>query len=68
MMAILTWVLGSLSGLSGIMAIMTATEAIPELADLPAQMTAVFWLLLAILLMLGCIATQRSSPGGSGFE
>ncbi len=65
-MAILSWILGSLSGLSGILALLIATEAIPELANLPAAMTAEFWLLLAILLMLACLATLRS-PSGSGY-
>lgn len=65
-MGILSWILGSLSGLSGIMGLLVATEAIPELAKLPAPMTASFWLLLAILLMLACLATLRS-PSGSGY-
>ena len=59
-MGILAWVLGSLSGLSGIMGLIVATEAIPALADLPAALTGQFWLLLAILLMLGCIAAINS--------
>ena len=62
-MVILTWVLGSLGGLSGIVAILVATEAIPELASLPEAMTPMFWLGLAIVFMLGCIATLQSNGG-----
>ena len=62
-MGIVSWVLGSLSGLCGLMGLVVATEAIPELANLPPAMTAEFWLLLAILLMLCCIAALRSNPG-----
>ncbi|MBN2240413.1 MAG: hypothetical protein JW712_11630 [Dehalococcoidales bacterium] len=63
-MEILAWILGGLSGLSGIMGLIVATESIPELADLPPAMDAGFWLLLAILLMLGCIASVNSRSGG----
>ena len=63
MMGILAWVLGSLSGLSGIMALIVATEAVDALKDLPAPMTADFWLLLAIVLMLGCIASLNARTG-----
>jgi zinc transporter ZupT len=59
-MGILAWVLGSLAGLSGIMGIIVGTEAIPELADLPGPLNAMFWLTLGILLMLGCIACVNS--------
>jgi len=59
-MGILAWVLGCLAGLSGIMGIVVATDTIDALADLPAPMTAMFWLGLAILLMLGCIAALNS--------
>lgn len=62
-MGILAWVLGSLSGLSGVMGLIVATEAIPALADMPDQMTATFWLLLAILFMLGCLASINSRSG-----
>ena len=43
-MYILSWILGCLAGLSGIMGIIIATDAIPALADLPAPMNAMFWL------------------------
>ena len=59
-MRILAWILGCLAGLSGIMGIIIATDAIDALADLPAPMTAMFWLTLGILLMLGCIAALNS--------
>ena len=61
-MVILAWILGCLAGLCGIMEIITATEAIAALADLPTPMTAMFWLTLGILLMLGCIAALNSRP------
>jgi hypothetical protein len=59
-MRILAWILGCLAGLSGIMGIIIATDTIDALADLPAPMTAMFWLVLGILLMLGCIAALNS--------
>ena len=59
-MRILAWILGCLAGLSGIMGIIIATDTIDALADLPAPMTAMFWLALGILLMLGCIAALNS--------
>ena len=59
-MRILAWILGCLAGLSGIMGIIIATDVIDALADLPAPMTAMFWLTLGILLMLGCIAALNS--------
>jgi len=63
-MIILAWILGCLAGLSGIMGIVVATDAIPALADLPAPMTAMFWLTLGILLLLGCIAALNSRSEG----
>ena len=63
-MAIIAWILGSLSGLSGIMGIIVAADIIPELANLPAAMTPVFWLLLAILLAIGCLGTLKATPQG----
>ena len=62
-MGTLAWVLGSLGGLCGIMGLIVATEAIEALKDLPAPMTAEFWILLAILLVLGCIASLNSRVG-----
>jgi hypothetical protein len=59
-MRILAWILGCLAGLSGIMGIIVATDTIPALANLPSPMTAMFWLTLGILLMLGCIAALNS--------
>ena len=59
-MGILAWILGCLAGLCGIMGIVVATDAIAALSDLPAPMTAMFWLTLGILLMLACIAALNS--------
>ena len=59
-MVILAWILGVLGGLSAVMGIVTATEAIPALEQLPAPFTAIFWLTLAIVLMLSCIAAVLS--------
>ena len=59
-MGILAWILGCLAGLSGTMGIIVASDTISALADLPAPMTAMFWLTLGILLMLGCIAALNS--------
>lgn len=59
-MGILAWILGCLAGLSGLMGIVVATDTIDALADLPAPMTAMFWLTLGILLLLGCIAALNS--------
>ncbi|OGN89746.1 MAG: hypothetical protein A2158_04440 [Chloroflexi bacterium RBG_13_46_14] len=59
-MGIVAWILSCLAGLSGIMGIVVAADAIPALADLPAPMTAMFWLTLGILLMLACIAAVNS--------
>ena len=55
-MAIFAWVFGSLGGLCAITGILAATEAIPELAKLPAAFTPMFWLAISIVLMLTCIA------------
>jgi hypothetical protein len=59
-MVILAWILGSLGGLCVLMGIITATETVPELEQLPAPFTAMFWLTLAIILMLSCIAAVLS--------
>lgn len=59
-MVMLAWILGCLGGLSAIMGIVTATEAVPALAELPDPFTAMFWLTLAVVLMLGCIAAVNS--------
>ena len=55
-MAILAWVFGSLGGLCAVMGIITAVEAAPLLAELPAAFTAMFWLALSAILLLICIA------------
>ena len=59
-MAIATWVLGILGGLCAVMGIITATEVFQLLADLPASFTAIFWLALGAILLLGCIAAAVS--------
>ncbi len=59
-MVILAWVFGILGGLCAVMGIITATEAIPLLAELPAAFTAMFWLALSAVLLLACIAAAVS--------
>jgi len=59
-MAIAALVFGVLGGLCAVMGIITATEAISLLADLPAQFTALFWVALGAALLLGCIACLMS--------
>ena len=62
-MAIAAWVFGALGGLSAIMGIITATEVVPLLAELPAAFTPVFWLTLGVVLLLACIAFTGSRGG-----
>ena len=59
-MAILAWVLGIVGGLCAAMGIVTAAEVDTLLG---AEFSAIFWLALAAVLLLGCIATvvSRSS-------
>jgi len=59
-MGILAWVFGALGGLCAVMGIITATEAIALLAELPAAFTAMFWLALGAILLLACIACCAS--------
>ena len=59
-MAIAALVFGVLGGLCAVMGIITATEVIPLLADLPAQFTALFWLALGAVLLLACVAFSVS--------
>ncbi len=55
-MAITAWVLGVLGGLCAVTGILTATEVISWLAELPVSFDAMFWLTLAAVLLLACIA------------
>ena len=55
-MGIAALVFGILGGLCAVMGIITATELIPLLADLPAQFTGLFWLALGAVLLLACVA------------
>ena len=61
-MAITAWVFGVLGGLCAVTGIITATEAIPLLAELPAEFTTMFWLTLGAVLLLACIAFAVSRP------
>lgn len=61
-MAIAAWVLGVLGGLCAVMGIITATEVIPVLAELPSAFTPLFWLTLGVVLLLACIAFAISRP------
>ncbi len=55
-MGILAWILGTFGGLCTVMGIITATEVIPEFGGL----TWMFWLALAAVLFLACIACAVS--------
>ena len=59
-MGILAWVFGILGGLCAVMGIITAAEVIPLLG---AEFTAMFWLALSAVLLLGCIAFAVSRGG-----
>lgn len=58
MMGILALILGSLGGICAVIGIVTAAEvAIPLLG---AEFTAMFWLALSAVLLLGCVAAAVS--------
>ncbi len=60
-MAIAAWIFGIFGGLCGVMGIITAAEVAPELtAMLGDGFTAMFWLALAAVLLLACIAAAVS--------
>ncbi|MFC1920645.1 hypothetical protein ACFLYQ_02840 [Chloroflexota bacterium] len=59
-MAILAMVLGILGGLCAVVGIITAVDVVPFLAELPADFNAMFWMVLAAILLLGCIASLLS--------
>jgi len=61
-MAILAWILAILGGLCAVMGIITATGVIPLVG---AAFTAMFWLALAGVLFLACIA---AALGRGGYE
>ena len=67
-MGILAWVLGILGGLCAVMGIITATDVLPEAAVVPevAGLTWVFWLALAVVLLVGSVAAIVGR--GSGAE
>ena len=62
-MAIAAWVFGALGGLCAVTGIITATEVVPLLAELPAAFTTMFWLTLGVVLLLACIAFAVSRAG-----
>lgn len=55
-MGAITWIFGILGGLCAVMGIITAVEAIPEVAAL----TWMFWFVLSAILLLICIAAAIS--------
>ena len=57
-MIVLTWILGVLGGLCAIVGIVNALDVVPFLAELPADFTTMFWMVLGAILLLACIATQ----------
>ena len=61
-MGTLAWILGILGGLCAVMGIVTAVEIIPLLV-LGAAFTVMFWLALAAVLLLACIAATVASSG-----
>jgi len=61
-MGVLAWILGILGGLCAAMGIITATEVIPLLN---VAFTGMFWLGLAGILLLACIA---AAIGRSSYE
>jgi len=52
-MGLLAWILGILGGLCAVMGIITAAEVVPVLFR---QFDGIFWLMLAGVLFLACIA------------
>lgn len=56
-MTVLTWILGILGGLCAIMGIVTAAGIDTMLSE---AFNALFWLGLATVLMLGCVAAAVS--------
>jgi hypothetical protein len=57
-MAIIAWVFGILGGLCTVMGIITATEVVSAFDKLPSAFTAMFWLVLSVVLFLICIAAS----------
>jgi len=61
-MGLLAWILGTLGGLCAVVGIITAAEVIPTLGS---EFTWMFWLILAGVLFLACIAC---AIGRSAYE
>ena len=59
-MGVFALILGILGGLGVVMGVITAAEIIPLLG---AEFTAMFWLVLSAILLLGCIAAAVSRSG-----
>ncbi len=57
MMGILALILGSLGGICAVIGIVTAAEVVQPLG---AGFTAMFWLALSAVLLLGCVAAAVS--------
>ena len=57
MMGILALILGSLGGICAVIGIVTAAEVVQPLG---AEFTAMFWLALSAVLLLGCVAAAIS--------
>ncbi|MBA7697955.1 hypothetical protein ES703_106627 [subsurface metagenome] len=56
-MGILALILGILGGLCGVMGIITAAGVVPTLG---AEFTVMFWLVLAGILLVACVASLLS--------
>lgn len=52
-MGMLAWIFGVLGGLCTVMGIITAADVVPLLGT---ELTVMFWLVLAVILFLVCIA------------
>ena len=57
MMGIVALILGSLGGICAVIGIVTAADVIPLLGE---EFTAMFWLALSAVLLLGCVAAAVS--------
>ena len=62
-MAILAWLLGIIGGLCGVMGILTAVEVAPTIIEDSAWSTWVFWLALAVVLLVGSVAAAVGRGG-----
>ena len=60
-MGILALLSGILGGISAVMGILTIMAVIPQIMEF----TWMFWMMLGVILMLGCIAFNLCNSGGN---